>query len=462
MKQNITSTSTRLEADLVTPVGLFLNIRTHYKQSILLESAAYASRQDHLSFICFDSLAELSIKDGILCSKELCMSDFDITEEIKNFMSSFDIKQDEYSEQFNCIFGFSTFDAVQYFEDIQFDPEKDQHLIPHLRYDFYRFILVFDHYHHELHLIENIPEGDAPKSKDAIKLIEGRDYPSSNFRMIDEEYSSLTDEQYKEMVTKAKAHCKRGDTFQLVLARRFSQKFEGDDFNVYRALRAINPSPYLYYFDYGDYKIFGSSPEAQIKITNGVAEIHPIAGTYRRTGNKTEDEALALKLENDPKEVAEHVMLVDLARNDLSISTNGVHVESFKEAQYFSHVIHLTSVVKGNINKNVSNFKIFADTFPAGTLSGAPKYKAMELISKYEPHSRSFYGGGIGMIHFNGDLNHAIIIRSFLSKDNVLHRQAGAGLVIKSQEESELQEVNNKLAALKKALIVAEQNYLNT
>ena len=459
MTQKITSKTTALEADLVTPVGLFLNIRETYAQSILLESAAYASRQDHLSFICFESLAELSIKDGILCTNEFCKDEFDITTEIKDFMASFEMTQDSFSKQFNCIFGFSTFDSVQYFEDIQFDQSKDQHLIPHLRYDFYRFILVFDHYHHELHLIENIPDGEEVKSESVIESITNRTYPKSGFRMIDDEYSTMTNEQYKEMVTKAKAHCKRGDVFQLVLARRFSQQFEGDDFNVYRALRAINPSPYLYYFDYGDYKIFGSSPEAQIKITNGVAEIHPIAGTYRRTGNKQEDEALALKLENDPKEVAEHVMLVDLARNDLSIATSGVHVESYKEAQYFSHVIHLTSVVKGNLNDDVTNFQIFADTFPAGTLSGAPKYKAMELISKYEPHSRSFYGGGIGMIHFNGDLNHAIIIRSFLSKDNVLHRQAGAGLVIKSNEESELQEVNNKLAALKKALEIAEQKY---
>lgn len=452
----IKSISRQFEADLITPVGLFLKIRENYKQILLLESSAYESRQDHLSFLCFDSLAELSIKDGALCTANSCKMQFNIVDEIKGFMDSFELDSDSYAEDFNCILGYSTFDAVQYFEDIKFDGEKDQHLTPHLRYDFYRFLFVFDHYHHTLHLIENIPDGEDPQINKIISILNDRQYQSSTFKMIGDEYSVLTDEQYKDMVTKAKMHCKRGDVFQLVLARRFSQKFEGDEFNVYRALRSINPSPYLYYFDYDEYRIFGSSPEAQIKITKGEAEIHPIAGTYRRTGNKAEDLALAQKLEQDPKEVAEHVMLVDLARNDLSISTSGVNVASFKEAQYFSHVIHLTSVVKGTLRANATNFKVFADTFPAGTLSGAPKYKAMELISQYEPHSRSFYGGGIGMISFNGDLNHAIIIRSFLSIDNVLHRQAGAGLVIKSDEESELQEVNNKLAALKKALVVAE------
>jgi len=452
----IKSISRQIESDLITPVGLFLKVREKYDQLLLLESSAYASRQDHLSFLCFDSLAELSIKEGVLCTGDSCKVEFNIVDEIKGFMDSFELDQDSFTQKFNSILGYSTFDAVQYFEDITFDPEKDKHLTPHLRYDFYRFLFVFDHYHHTLHIIENIPENQKSQIDEVITLVNDRQYQSSTFKMLGDEYSELTDEQYKDMVTKAKMHCKRGDVFQLVLARRFSQKFEGDEFNVYRALRGINPSPYLYYFDYGDYRIFGSSPEAQIKITNGEAEIHPIAGTYRRSGNKAEDLALAEKLEQDPKEVAEHVMLVDLARNDLSISTTGVNVASFKQAQYFSHVIHLTSVVKGKLKADATNFKVFADTFPAGTLSGAPKYKAMELISQYEPHSRSFYGGGIGMINFNGDLNHAIIIRSFLSIDNVLHRQAGAGLVIKSDEASELQEVNNKLAALKKALLVAE------
>ncbi len=271
------------------------------------------------------------------------------------------------------------------------------------------------------------------------------------------EYSNMTDEDYIKMVERGKYHCQRGDVFQIVLSRKFHTEYTGDDINLYRALRSVNPSPYLFYFDYGDFRIFGSSPEAQLVIKEGRAEIHPIAGTFRRTGNKIGDAALAEKLSNDPKEISEHVMLVDLARNDLSRNTCDVTVDKYKEVQYFSHVIHLVSKVTGQMPEESKNYRIFADTFPAGTLSGAPKIRAMELIDQYEPNGRTFYGGGIGLIHFNGDLNHAIIIRSFLSQNGVLTRQAGAGIVIKSNEESELQEVNNKLAALKKAIELAEK-----
>ena len=242
----------------------------------------------------------------------------------------------------------------------------------------------------------------------------------------------------------------------MVLSRRFSQDFKGDEFNVYRALRSINPSPYLFYYDYSTYRIFGSSPEAQMVVHEGIAEIHPIAGTFRRTGDDIKDQELAIKLLEDPKENAEHIMLVDLARNDLSKNCHEVKVTNYKEVQFFSHVIHLVSKVTGAINAGVSGYQIFADTFPAGTLSGAPKYRALQLIDEYEPTTRSFYGGGLGMIKLNGDLNHAIIIRSFLSKNNKLYYQAGAGIVIDSNPESELQEVHNKLAALKKALEMSE------
>ena len=274
---------------------------------------------------------------------------------------------------------------------------------------------------------------------------------------IGREYSNMTDEDYIHMVKRGKYHCQRGDVFQIVLSRKFHTEFEGDELNLYRALRSVNPSPYLFYFDYGNFKIFGSSPEAQLVIKEGRAEIHPIAGTFRRTGTKIGDAALAEKLSTDPKEISEHVMLVDLARNDLSRNTTNVTVDKYKEVQYFSHVIHLVSKVTGKLQQDAKSFQIYADTFPAGTLSGAPKIKAMELIDQYEPDGRTFYGGGLGLIHFNGDLNHAIVIRSFLSQDGVLTRQAGAGIVIKSDEQSELQEVNNKLAALQKAIQLAEK-----
>jgi len=445
-------------ADMTTPVKLFTYIRQHYQQSVLLESAAYAKRQDHLSFIAFDSIGHIEVNKGVLSRSDgMKKNEFKIADEIKDFMGLYELSQDDIAAKYNGIYGFSNFDAVQYFEDISFDDNKDEHLTPHLRYDLYRYVFVFDHYYSELSLIENRIDGEISKLDEVWDFINKEVDQIEAFSMEGEEGANMKDEEYLDMVAKAKMHCKRGDVFQLVLSRRFSQAFKGDDFNVYRALRSINPSPYLYYFDYGAYHIFGSSPEAQIKVTNRTAEIHPIAGTYKRTMDQAEDQKLAEALMADEKETAEHVMLVDLARNDLSINTENVKVTTFKEAQYFSHVIHLTSVVKGTLKPNVTNFQIFADTFPAGTLSGAPKYKAMQLINEYEPHARSFYGGGLGVINFNGNLNHAIIISSFLSLDQTLHYQSGAGLVMKSNAESELQEVNNKLAALKKALYKAEK-----
>jgi len=221
-------------------------------------------------------------------------------------------------------------------------------------------------------------------------------------------------------------------------------------------LRSINPSPYLFFFDYGDFKIFGSSPEAQLIVKDGKAEIHPIAGTYKRTGNDEQDAELAKQLAQDDKENSEHVMLVDLARNDLSRNGNLVNVETYREVQYFSHVIHLVSKVTGMKKADISTLKIVADTFPAGTLSGAPKHMAMQLIEKYEKTSRGYYGGAIGFMDFNGNFNHAIMIRTFLSKNHELHFQAGAGLVAASNADDELQETYNKLGALNKALEIAE------
>ena len=283
-------------------------------------------------------------------------------------------------------------------------------------------------------------------------IIENRNYASFPFNTDGEEKSNLTDEAYKALVSKGKNHCRKGNVFQIVLSREFQQKFRGDEFNVYRALRAINPSPYLFYFDYGDYKIFGSSPEAQLTVRDGVAAIHPIAGTYKRQGTVKEDQVYAEKLKLDVKENSEHVMLVDLARNDLSRNSSDVKVEIFGDIQYFSHVIHMVSKVTGKMNPESNTIQLAADTFPAGTLSGAPKYKAMQLIDEYENHSRGFYGGAVGFIGLNGDYNHAIIIRSFLSKDNQLIYQAGAGVVVESKEENELNEVNNKIAAVRAAI----------
>ncbi|WP_271406631.1 anthranilate synthase component I family protein [Tenacibaculum soleae] len=447
-------------SDTITPVGLYLRFRDKYANTLLLESSDYHSKEESFSFIAIDPIVTMKVEnDAFIVSKQGKI----ITKNTinKNFYSLFDdfsksITLDSPAElkSFNGLYGYSTYDSVQYFENIQLNVKDAPSKIPVMQYSFYRFIIAINHFNDEMTLIENIEAGTASRISEIETIIKTQTYNTQKFEIDGTETSNCTNDDFKEYVVKAKAHCKRGDVFQLVLSRQFQQKFKGDEFNVYRALRSINPSPYLFYFDYGSFKLMGSSPEAQIKINAGKATINPIAGTFRRTGDMAEDIKLGKKLSEDKKETAEHVMLVDLARNDLSKHAENVKVEIFKEVQYFSHVIHLVSTVQGKIKGNP--IEIVGDTFPAGTLSGAPKYKAMQLIDTYENQSRGFYGGAVGIIGLDGSVNLAIAIRSFVSKNNVLYYQAGAGIVIHSDEEKELQEVNNKLAALKKALTLAE------
>lgn len=452
----------KLLSDLTTPVSTFLKLRETYAEVLLLESSDYSSKENSLSFICVDSLATLEIQNGKVVRNEFSSkgpreSDIkDAVSEITSFLDSFNVDTPDEVKAFAGLFGYTGFDAVQYFDSLVFDDQKPGYNIPDIRYDMFRCVIVFDHFYGQMYVIENVPDGQESQIDKFLTTIRKQDHQAFSFTTKGDEEANMTDQAFMDNVSKCKGYAQRGDIFQIVPSRRYVQGFSGDEFNVYRALRSINPSPYLFYFDYGSYKIFGSSPEAQIVIKGREAEIHPIAGTFKRTGNEDADAAAAKALSADPKENAEHTMLVDLARNDLSKNTTGVHVDKYKEVQYFSHVIHLTSVVKGTLKDDVHPYQIFADTFPAGTLSGAPKYRALELIDDLEPTKRGFYGGGIGMLGFGGEINHAIMIRSFLSYEGKLHYQAGAGIVIDSQEESELQEVNNKLAALKKALTLAE------
>jgi anthranilate synthase component 1 len=388
--------------------------------------------------------------------KERITPDMGVVEQLDRFKDAFEVRQAGEGMLVDGVFGYTTFDAVQYFEDIRFQsslPGKED--IPELRYNFFRFVLAVNHLSNELVLFENIVNGGESEIDRVTSLLHNRNIATYNFETSGEESSNLSDDEYRAMVRKGKEHCFRGDVFQVVLSRQYSQEFTGDEFNVYRALRSINPSPYLFYFDYGSYKLFGSSPEAQIEVKGGKAYINPIAGTFRRSGNDREDQELAKQLAEDEKENSEHVMLVDLARNDLSRTTEKVTVEDYREIQFYSHVIHMVSKVSGVLPPGTNTIRILAESFPAGTLSGAPKYKAMELIDLYEGKRRGYYGGAIGFIRFNGDINHAIMIRSFLSCDHTLYYQAGAGIVSESTEEGELQEVNNKLAALKSAIALA-------
>jgi anthranilate synthase component 1 len=454
----------RILADIITPVSIYLKVRDVYPNALLLESSDYHSKENSYSFICLDPLAEFSVSRGKAyislpgdAPEEREMDDRHMVVDLLNqFLDAFRIEKNEDDMFVDGIFGYTTYDAVEYFEDITFQsalPSSEE--IPEIRYNFFRFVLAINHLTNELLLFEHLVNGGESEIDAVTSLLHNRNIATYGFEVDGVESSNLTDEDFRKMVTKGKAHCFRGDVFQIVLSRQFSQAFTGDEFNVYRSLRSINPSPYLFYFDYGSYRLFGSSPEAQIEVKGGKAYINPIAGTFRRTGNDREDQELAAKLAEDDKENSEHIMLVDLARNDLSRTTSRVTVELYREIQFYSHVIHMVSKVSGTLPEDANTIRIMAESFPAGTLSGAPKYRAMELIDKYEGKRRGYYGGTIGFIRFNGDINHAIMIRSFLSKDHVLYYQAGAGVVSESTEEGELQEVNNKLAALKSAIEMA-------
>ncbi len=453
-------------ADVTTPVSLYLKLRDTYPNSILLESSDYHGSSNSLSFICFSPLYEFIADKGQVrqgeAHKELKSIEItkkqNVPELLDAFINRFNVENADCPIKVNGLFGYSTFDAVQYFDTLKFTAEKkEEHSIPELRYTFYKYIVAFNHFTNQLYLIENLHVGEKSESKQLIEKFYNRRIPTFQFVPSNNEISNLTDQEFMNMVTKGKEHCFRGDVFQIVLSRQFRQQFTGDEFNVYRALRNINPSPYLFYFDYSSYKIFGSSPEAQLIIENNEATINPIAGTFKRTGDDVKDQQLAIQLSKDAKENAEHVMLVDLARNDLSRNCENVKVNTYKEVQFYSHVLHLVSDVSGELKRNSIASRVMADTFPAGTLSGAPKYKAMQLIDSIEKQNRGYYGGCIGNIGFDGSFNQAIMIRSFLSKNNTLFYQAGAGVVSESNEESELNEVNNKLGALKKAIQMAEQ-----
>jgi anthranilate synthase component I len=467
-KITITTECRKLLSDIYTPVGIYLRLRDRFRDTILLESTDSHAAENSYSFICINAIAGIEITDNRRIELKLPGQPpermpleklSDTPDVIWSFMHRFDCRllPEKQLRAVQGLFGYTTFDAVQFFETIRLRKRPNGKPIPLMRYRLYQYVIAINHFRDELHLCENKLAGLDSELPVVESLIRSKDVPVYPFQPVGAETSNLTDEEYKEIVTKGIASCHRGDVFQIVLSRRFRQGFSGDEFNVYRALRNINPSPYLFFFDYGDYKLMGSSPESQLLLQDGEAIVHPIAGTFRRTGDDVTDRHMADKLLKDAKENAEHVMLVDLARNDLSRTCDNVKVVHYRDIQFYSHVIHLVSEVRGKLRPDHNPFELLATTFPAGTLSGAPKFKAMELIDQYEPTARSYYGGCIGFIGFDGSCVHAIMIRSLLSQNNTLTYQAGAGVVAASQPESELQEVNNKLGALKSAIAYAAQ-----
>jgi len=458
------TTYKKILSDTMTPVQVYLKMRDVYPNSLLLESSDYHNHENSFSYICCNPIASIAIKNQVITQKYPDATQVetpitpavDVVAHLQYFTQQFKTDKTDLKFINNGLFGYTAYDTVQYFEDLKISKKEGDLDIPDLYYAVYQNIIVINHFKNEAYIFAHTYQSESNVDQ-ITQLITAHNFAAYQFKSNNDEKSNITDSKFKEHVELAKKHCFRGDVFQLVLSRRFSQGFKGDEFNVYRALRSINPSPYLFYFDYGNFKIFGSSPEAQLVVKDGSAEIHPIAGTFKRSGNDEIDLATAKNLVKDPKENEEHVMLVDLARNDLSINCKDVKVETYKEIQFFSHVIHLVSKVVGTLRKKVDTLQVMAKTFPAGTLSGAPKYRAIELIEKYEKTNRSFYGGAIGLMDFKGNYNHAIMIRTFLSKNHRLYYQAGAGIVSKSDPENELQEVYNKLRALKKAIDLAEE-----
>ena len=473
MKYQLQTHSKKLLADTLTPVSVYLRIRDKFPNSLLLESSDYHANDNSFSYICCNPIASIKIENELITqqfpdgkeviskvsrstSKEnLGGSSTNVPRVLENFAVSFSSGKNNFKFINNGLFGYIAYDAVRYFEDIEVSKSKSLLEIPDIYYAVYQNIIAINHFNNEAYIFAHCfnSENNIPQIERLLKSKNFAEYP---FQRNGVPTTNLDDEDFKNLVKKCKEHCQRGDVFQIVPSKRFLQGFTGDEFNVYRSLRSINPSPYLFYFDYGKFKIFGSSPEAQLIVKGDRAEIHPIAGTFKRTGNDLDDAKLAKELATDKKENSEHVMLVDLARNDLSRHGTHVEVETYREVQFFSHVIHLVSKVTSIKNPETATMQIVADTFPAGTLSGAPKHRAMQLLEEYENVNREFYGGAIGFMDFSGNFNHAIIIRSFVSKNHSLHYQAGAGVVSGSDPEKELQEVYNKLGALTKALELAE------
>lgn len=467
---NYTTQTRKILADLYTPVGVYMRLRDIYPQSALMESSDYHGTENSRSFIGVHPIASIAVGHGVVTAtypdgrveeKELPAFGEGKGEECKlaiskafnDFIQAFHVE----GEGSECcgLYGFTTFNAVRYFENIPVkDTTMEKNDAPDIYYIMYKNIIVFDHFNNTMQLITLGEEAELDALMKAINKANVKPY---DFHPVGETTSTLTDEEHKANIRRCIQHCLRGDVFQIVVSRRFVQKYEGDDFKLYRALRSINPSPYLFYFDFGGFRIFGSSPETHNRIAGDKAFIDPIAGTTKRTGNMEQDRKAAEFLRNDPKENAEHVMLVDLARNDLSRNCHGVKVDFYKDMQFYSHVIHLVSRVSGTLDEQADHIKAFIDTFPAGTLSGAPKVRAMQIISELEPHNRGAYGGCIGFIGLNGDLNQAIVIRTFISRNGELWFQAGSGVVAKSNDQYELEECNNKLGALTKAIHIAEE-----
>ncbi|MFQ6044265.1 MAG: anthranilate synthase component I [Candidatus Poribacteria bacterium] len=462
-------------ADMETPVSAFYKIKNS-SHAFLLESVEGGEKIAQYSFlgsnpsIIFQSKGKSVHINYLTEGRTDEITSESPLRELEKLLSQYHSVEVDGLPPFHGGFvGFISYDMVRFFEELPDDTEDDLNL-PDSMFVLTDTILVFDHVNHKIKVVSNAHITDGPdvayyeatgKIDNLIETLRKPLFlPLERSKRIGpvQVTSNFTREAYHDIVRRAKEYIAAGDIIQVVPSQRLSVPMSIDSFEFYRALRTVNPSPYMYYLQFGDLHIAGSSPEMMVRVEGRRAETRPIAGTRRRGKNEAEDVALAEELLADPKERAEHVMLVDLGRNDLGrvCEYGSVHVDEMMFIERYSHVMHIVSNVVGNLREDKTAFDVIEACFPAGTLSGAPKIRAMEIIDELEPTRRGIYGGAVGYFSFSGNADTAITIRTLVVKDGMAHIQAGGGIVADSIPENEYQETLNKAGALLKALELAE------
>jgi len=464
----------KVTADLLTPVLAYLKLRKKEGHCFLLESVEGIGRLARYSFIGVNPskvITNYGLEISILENGRQTGCKMNLFDYLKEMMTSVRAaKVEELPDFTGGIVGYLGYENIALVEDVIHFRDKNHFGTPDAVFGLYDTIIAFDHYKHQIILITNVSldkntnrEKIFRQAKEElherwIQLLEPIEF-RSDFEIRLDETENGENDKFIDNVRAGKKNIEEGDIFQIVLSRRFQATYSGDLLNVYRALRIINPSPYMYFIELGgNFTIIGTSPEDLLNVKNRKATILPIAGTRKRGQTPDEDSQLEEDLRKDPKELAEHVMLVDLARNDLGrISQfNTVRVVENMSVHRFSHVMHLVSRVEGILSENKDCIDALMAAFPAGTLTGAPKIRAIQLIESYEKIRRNVYGGAIGYIDFNGNLDMCIAIRTLFAKGSTLYWQAGAGIVADSDPQMELKEIENKSAVLLSALKYAE------
>ena len=461
---NLVPVYREINADLETPVSAYLKV-ANGPYSYLLESVEGGERMARYSFIGTDP--QKIIKTG--AGEEL--GAIDPLNPVEEMLSEYKLADVDYLDKFNGgAVGYISYDAVRYFEELP-TPDVDPLGLPESIFMLSTTYLVFDHLRHKIKVVSHAHlKGDTRRAyEEAVARIEDvvrrlksfPNIPEPNLEMqsdADIEFNMSRD-YYEGMVNKTREYIIAGDVIQTVVAQRMSRPTSAHPFQIYRSLRAVNPSPYMYYLDMGDFQIVGASPELLVQVVDGNVAVHPIAGTRRRGRDEAEDLELEEELRTDEKERAEHIMLLDLGRNDVGrVSKPGtVEVTQILDIERYSHVIHLVSHVTGQLRDEYTNYDALRACFPAGTVSGAPKIRAMEIIAELEPDRRSVYAGAVGYFDFSGNMDTAIAIRTLVLKDGVAHVQAGGGIVYDSTPEHEYEETLHKASAVFKAIDQAEQ-----